>query len=203
SRWRPCITFSSSALLLGWRAKEMAAGASGSGGKTIGLFSSASVSPEEVSLSFATATTSPATAEGICCCFFPSSLSGWPMRSRPSRAVLMQLRSAWMRPETTRSTASVPAGARGRQVGRRRAFLERARLALVEEGLPGEHVDHAPELRLGADRYLEDGGPGADRLQVLERVLDGRPLAVEAGDEGDAREAEILAPPPHPLHLYP
>src|SRR5438309_12047271 len=42
---------------------------------------------------------------------------------------------------------------------------------------------------------------GADRLQVLERVLDGRPLAVEAGDEGDAREAELLAPRPYLLHL--
>src|SRR3989475_7532629 len=98
--------------------------------------------------------------------------------------------------------ALVLAGDRGRQVGRRRAFLERARLALVEEGLPGEHVDHAPELRLGADRYLEDGGPGADRLHVLERVLYGRPLAVEAGDESDAREAELPAPPPYLLHLH-
>src|SRR3989449_6255379 len=94
------------------------------------------------------------------------------------------------------------AGERGRQVGWRRAFLERARLALVEEGLPGEHVDHALELRLGADRYLEDGGPGADRLQVLERVLDGRPLAVEAGGEGGRSRGAPHPPTPHLLHLY-
>ena len=103
------MTFSSSALLFGASAKEIAAGASGSGGKTIGAFSSASVSPEAVSFSFATATMSPATPAATCTCFFPSSFSGWPIRSRLSRAVLMQLRSACTRPDTMRRTESFPA----------------------------------------------------------------------------------------------
>ena len=107
--WSACVAFSSSALLFGCTANEMTASNAGSFGKSTGAFSSESVSPVAVSLSLATAQISPAIAAGIGDCFLPSSRKSCPKRSFTSRLVLSTVESLVARPETTRSTESLPA----------------------------------------------------------------------------------------------
>src|SRR5262249_5624221 len=80
-------------------------------------------------------------------------------------------------------------------------LLEGSGVALVEEGAAGEHVDHAAKAVLAPDRHLEDRGLGPDRAQTSEGVVDGRALAVHPGDEGDARERELVGPGPDLLRL--
>jgi hypothetical protein len=88
-----------------------------------------------------------------------------------------------------------------RQLRRRRLLLHDPRVALVDEGSPGEDVHDAVEPGLGPDRHLKHRRLGAEQLQVLERVVHAGALAVEPGDEADGRQAALLAPGPHLLGL--
>ncbi len=87
------------------------------------------------------------------------------------------------------------------QLGGDRLLLHGPRVALVDEGTPGQHVDHAAELGLDPDRDLEHGGLHAEQLQILQRVLQPGALAVEPRDEADGRQPQLLAPAPHLLRL--
>jgi hypothetical protein len=84
----------------------------------------------------------------------------------------------------------------GGEVGRRLRLLHL--LVLVDPGLAGEQVDDALEGGLVPDRDLQHGGLHAERLEVVERVLEARALAVESGDEPDAGEPQLVAPPQAP-----
>jgi len=111
---------------------------------------------------------------------FPACVARGARRAarRPSAPSLEVTSEEGSLPRRSSRQALVLAWRPSGQVGRRRAFLN-APDRPGKEGLPGEHVDHALDLRSAP---IAAGGrrPGADRLQVLERVLDGRPLAVEA-----------------------
>src|SRR5207253_6511944 len=87
------------------------------------------------------------------------------------------------------------------QLGRRRALLHDARIALIHVGAASEQVDDATELPFTPDWQLEERRLGADRSEVLERVLDVGALAVEPGDEGDGGDPELAEPPPELLGL--
>ncbi len=79
-------------------------------------------------------------------------------------------------------------GDRVGQVGGHGPFLERPGVALVDEGRPESRSTtprNSPSLPIGSWRTA---GFASERLQVLERVVEARALAVEAGHEGDARQ---------------
>ena len=87
-------------------------------------------------------------------------------------------------------------------VGHRPGRTDCAR-AVVGDGLVGEQVDDAAEGGFLADRELERRDAGAELvLQLIERALERRALAVELVHEDRARHAARLGEPPRGLGLH-
>ena len=73
---------------------------------------------------------------------------------------------------------------------------------VVDERVVGEHVGHAVEARLRADRQLGGVGVRSEHLAHLgERAVERRPFTVELVDEDDPGQAQLgsVAPQHHVL----
>ena len=171
-RWRPCMTFSSSALLFGCEREGDRGRRIGQRRQRIGCFSSASVSPDAVSLSFATAMMSPAIAAGdLASASCPRAEELAEALLRAVAAALSTVESPVARPETTRSTESLP--------GER-----------VDDGLEDEAPRTAPRDR----RRARSASPVFGSSPVPRRQVGGRRQQVD--DRVEQRDGRRCRAPP-------